>query len=204
MGKSRRAALAVFASGSGSNAERLMQESHSMDSSFRVALVVGNNSSARVMTLATMYDIPTAHISSKTHPDEAERDAALLQVLQEHGIDLIALAGYMKKLPEAVTQKFARRILNVHPALLPKHGGRGMFGKHVHAAVLEAGETETGVTIHYVNEEYDAGAIIAQERVSVLADDDVDTLAARVLAVEHELYPRVVKQIAAELPKDSV
>jgi phosphoribosylglycinamide formyltransferase-1 len=128
---------------------------------------------------------------------------AVVALLESHRIDLIVLAGYLKFVPREVTQRWAGRIINIHPALLPKFGGTGMYGRRVHEAVIAAGETESGATVHHVNEEFDRGEIIAQERVRVEQGDTADTLAARVLAAEHRLYPRTVQQLAATLLKKS-
>ncbi len=197
--KKGRCRLAIFASGTGSNAEALIHESFRQDSAYAVQLVIGNNSGARVMQLAPLYDIPVVHLSSRTHPDAADYARAMLAVLEEHRVDIIALAGYMKRVPPPVIEAYPGRILNVHPALLPKFGGQGMHGRRVHEAVLAAGEQKTGVTIHAVDEEYDSGAIIAQEEVAVQPDDTAESLAARVLDVEHRLYAAVVQQLAQEL-----
>jgi phosphoribosylglycinamide formyltransferase-1 len=124
-------------------------------------------------------------LSGRTHPDPDALDLAIRDVLAAHGVDLVLLTGYLKKLGPRTLERFAGRVLNIHPALLPKYGGQGMYGQHVHAAVLAAGDAETGVTIHVVDAEYDHGRIVAQCRVPVVAGDTVETLAARVLAREH-------------------
>jgi phosphoribosylglycinamide formyltransferase-1 len=129
-------------------------------------------------------------------PYKAENYAGQLSTqLQERNIDLICLAGYMTLFPVSVLEMFPHRVLNIHPALLPKFGGKGMYGMHVHQAVVAAGETESGATVHYVTEHYDEGAIIDQERCPVEPGDTPETLAARVLACEHRLYPRAVNKV---------
>jgi phosphoribosylglycinamide formyltransferase-1 len=125
----------------------------------------------------------------------------MLAILKDRRIQLILLAGYMKLLPPMVVKNFRQRILNIHPALLPQHGGEGMFGLNVHKSVIQAGDRETGVTIHYVNERYDEGAIIRQQKVPVLPDDTPESLAARVLEVEHDLYWRVIDDVVQSLAK---
>jgi phosphoribosylglycinamide formyltransferase-1 len=120
----------------------------------------------------------------------------MLSMLRDHGVNFIALAGYMKRVPRSVVVTFRERIVNIHPALLPRHGGAGMFGIHVHEAVLAAGEKQSGATVHFVDEEYDHGRIIMQRAVPVLPDDTPQSLAERVLAVEHVLYPEALRRIA--------
>jgi folate-dependent phosphoribosylglycinamide formyltransferase PurN len=118
-----------------------------------------------------------------------------LQLLARHRVDVILLAGYVRLVPAAVVARYRGRMLNVHPALLPAFGGKGMYGRRVHAAVLESGAGETGATVHFVDEHYDRGPVVAQRRVPVLPDDTPESLAARVLAVEHELYPAAVDHV---------
>ncbi len=131
-------------------------------------------------------------------------DQAITDALKKHQVDLVVLAGYMKKLGPVTLAAYQGRVINIHPALLPKYGGKGMYGIHVHEAVLAAGETETGVTVHLVDDHYDGGAILAQRRVPVNSDDTADSLAARVLEVEHEFYVETLGKILAgeiELPE---
>ncbi|SVB91086.1 uncharacterized protein METZ01_LOCUS243940, partial [marine metagenome] len=128
---------------------------------------------------------------------EAEKE--MQAVLEDNGIAFIALAGYLKKIPSGVISRYSSRIVNIHPALLPAFGGKGMYGKHVHEAVIEAGERITGPTVHYVDENYDTGEIIAQVPIAVLDGDDADTLAKKVLEVEHRLYPAVVDRLCRDI-----
>jgi len=158
-------------------------------------VVISNNSEATALVRARAEGIPGHHISGVTHPGEAE-DAEILRVLRAHGVDTVILAGYMKKLGARTLRAYQGRILNIHPALLPRHGGAGMYGKRVHAAVLAAGETVTGVTIHIVDEQYDHGPILSQVEVPVLPGDTADSLAARVLSQEHRLYPDTLQKIS--------
>ncbi|MCS6808111.1 MAG: phosphoribosylglycinamide formyltransferase [Bacteroidota bacterium] len=192
--------LAIFASGAGSNAEAIIHYSYRIDAAFRVELVVSNNSRCGAVERACMFDISTAHISSYTHPDPEAYTRALLDVLREHQIDMVALAGFMKKIPAAVIDAFSprgrSRIFNIHPSLLPKFGGQGMYGMAVHRAVLAASEKETGCTVHEVDSEYDTGTVIAQRRIPVHPHDTPEQLAQRVVEHEHELYPHVLQQQA--------
>ena len=189
--------VALFASGSGSNVAALLEHRYTGAVRPCYRCLIGNNSGAPVMALARARGVPAYHVSRHTHPRRAAYVARLEEVLTEHGIELIVLAGYMKLLPVAIVRRWRGRILNIHPALLPRHGGRGMYGMAPHRAVLAAGEQETGVTVHWVDEEYDRGRILMQRTVPVLPADTPDTLARRVRAVEHDTYRRAVEQVAA-------
>ena len=161
-----------------------------------IRVVISNNSRSVALERARRAGIPTAHLSGATHPDPADLDSALASELLMHRVELVALAGYMKKLGPATLSAFRSRIVNVHPSLLPKFGGVGMYGERVHEAVLAAGDGVSGVTVHVVDAEYDHGPAIAQRKVFVLRGDTPDTLAARVLAQEHTLYPQTLQRIA--------
>lgn len=152
------------------------------------------------MQFAREQGIATLHLSSKTHPDETAFADAMLSALHAHAIDLILLAGYMKKVPPAVVAAYPKRILNIHPALLPKFGGEGMYGMHVHQAVIAAGEKESGATVHFVDTDYDTGEIILQRAVPVLPNDTPEALAERVRILEHELYAEALEKVLAALP----
>jgi phosphoribosylglycinamide formyltransferase-1 len=158
-------------------------------------VVISNNSDSLALRRAENEGIPQYHISSATHPGPME-DEEILRVLRRHGVDTVVLAGYMKILGPATLRAYRGRILNIHPALLPKFGGKGMYGKRVHEAVLAAGDKVSGVTIHVVDEHYDTGPIIAQCRVPVLDGDTANTLAERVLKHEHALYAETLQKIA--------
>ncbi|WP_301315693.1 phosphoribosylglycinamide formyltransferase [Nocardia amikacinitolerans] len=188
--------VAVLASGRGSNLRALHKASLEGEARFGVSLVIGNNSGAGAMEYAREVGIPAVHLSGRTHPDPDELDEAMRAALVAHGTGLVVTAGYMKKLGPRTRREFDSRIINVHPALLPRHGGKGMYGNAVHEAVLAAGDQVSGATVHFVTEDYDAGAIIAQSEVPVLADDTPESLAERVLAAEHLLLPTVVQIIA--------
>ena len=191
--------VALFASGSGSNVAALLDHRHTGAVQPDYRCLIGNNSGAGAMALARERGIAAFHVSSRTHPQPREFSARLLEILQRHEIELIVLAGYLKRLPGELVRRWRRRILNIHPALLPRHGGAGMYGLAPHHAVLAAGERETGVTVHWVTEEYDAGPVLLQRVVAVQAGDTAETLARRVLAVEHDTYWRAVEQAAAKL-----
>ena len=180
--------VAVAVSGRGSNLEALCA-ALADDPTVAVVLVVSERA-APALELAAARGITTHRWAD--HADAAE----WLRVLTEADVDLVVLAGYLKLVPAAVTAEFAGRIINVHPALLPRHGGPGMFGQRVHAAVLAAGDAVSGATVHLVDAEYDRGAILAQGEVPVHPDDTPASLAARVLAVEHRLLPAAVRAAA--------
>ena len=189
-----RSRIAVLASGGGTNLQAILE--HFDDIGERrcgdVVLVASNRVEAGALDRARARGIETAALPSPSRPDAVALDA----LLRAREIDLVVLAGYLKLIPGDVIGAYAGRIVNVHPALLPAFGGAGMYGERVHRAVLDAGAKVTGVTAHFVDREYDRGRIIAQWPVPVLAGDDVASLAARVLRVEHLLYPRVVDAVA--------
>jgi len=162
-----------------------------------VAVVISNNSDSGALRRARAAGVPAVRLSSVTHPDPEALDRAILEALTDAGVEVVLLAGYMKKLGARVLQAYRGRILNTHPALLPKFGGQGMYGNRVHEAVLAAGESETGVSVHLVDAEYDTGPVLAQCRVPMLPDDSVETLAARVQAKERELLVQTLAEIAA-------
>lgn len=166
-----------------------------------IRLVLSNNSQAGILELARTHGIPARHLSVRQFPGESEFAAAMLGLLRSHNVNFIVLAGYLKRVPPAVVAAYRNRIINIHPALLPKFGGQGMYGMRVHEAVIAAGETLSGATVHLVDEEYDRGAIVLQKSVPVAENETPDTLAARVLAIEHELYPEAIRLLAqAENP----
>jgi phosphoribosylglycinamide formyltransferase-1 len=189
--------VAIFASGGGSNFRALLEHADRGDlPGAAFVLLVTNNSGCGAARYARERGMAVEHVSAVTHPSEGERGRHLLALLESAGVDLIALAGYMKLLPPGVIDRYSGAILNIHPALLPRFGGQGMYGIHVHEAVLAAGEKETGVTVHLVTHRYDEGEILAQERVPVLAGDTPEELQKRVLVVEHGLYWRVLRRFA--------
>ncbi len=188
--------IGVIASHGGTNLQAIIDACANGSLDAEVRVVISNNSRSLALQRARRANIPTVHLSSVTHPDPARLDAAIADTLTSRGVELVALAGYMKKLGPRTLSRYRNRILNVHPALLPKFGGRGMYGERVHAAVIAAGESVSGVSVHLVDEEYDRGPVIAQSQVPVLPSDTPDTLAARVLQREHTLYPQTIQRIA--------
>ena len=161
-----------------------------------VRVVISNNADSLALERARDQRIPVAHLSNRTHPDPEALDAAIARTLAHHGVDLVLLAGYMRKVGPITMARFPQRILNIHPALLPKFGGEGMYGRRVHEAVLASGDQTTGVTIHLIDEEYDRGPVVAQKEVPVLPGDTVETLAERVLEEEHKLYVETLVRVA--------
>jgi phosphoribosylglycinamide formyltransferase 1 len=189
--------LAVLASHEGTTLQAVIDACERGAIAARVALVISNNPDAGALRRARAAHTPVLHLSGTTHPDAAALDRAICAALIEHQIDLVLLAGYMKKLGPTTLAAFAGRVLNTHPALLPRFGGRGLFGGHVHRAVLAAGESESGASIHLVDSEYDTGPVIAQVRVPVHTGDTVESLAARVQEAERALLVQVLREIAS-------
>lgn len=186
--------IGVMASGGGSNFKAIIDRIGEGDLEAQCKFLITNNAGCGAVGYANTYGIPVYHISGKTHPDEAEYEKALCDVLDERPVDLLILAGYMKKLPDVLVAKMPDRILNIHPSLLPKFGGKGFWGLHVHEAVLAAGEKESGPTVHLVSNEIDKGRILAQRTVPVMPDDTPASLQARVLEQEHDIYWRTIKE----------
>ena len=190
--------IAAFASGRGSNLQAIMEAIDRGELNAKVALVISNRSTAGALEIARNRHIPALHMSSKHFDSQEEFDAALLKVLEEQEINLIVLAGYLKKISTVIIEKYRHRIFNIHPALLPSFGGKGLYGHYVHEAVLEYGCKVSGVTVHLVDEHYDTGPIIAQQCVPVMDDDTPDSLAARVLKVEHKIYAQALQLFAED------
>ena len=186
--------IAIFASGSGSNAEKICTY-FSGRTDVEVSLILTNNPQAGVIQRARKLHIPVVVFDRKTFY-ETER---ILNLLQNEGVDFIVLAGFMMLIPEFLVKGYPDRMVNIHPALLPKHGGKGMYGHFVHEAVVEAKDKQSGITIHFVNEHYDEGNIIFQETCDVLETDSPDDVAAKVQVLEHQHYPRVVDEVVAKL-----
>ncbi len=187
--------LAFLASHGGSNMQAIIDSIRSGLLDAVPVAVISNNSGSGAAERAARESIPFHHLSSATHPDPKALARAILDVLTETRADLVILAGYMKKLDPLVINSFRNRVLNIHPALLPKFGGEGMYGINVHKAVLAAGEQESGPTVHLVDEHFDRGRILAQRRVPVLPGDTPELLAARVLAEEHIIYADTIRRI---------
>jgi len=190
--------IAVFASHGGSDLQAIIDACKIGKLNAQVKVVISNNSNSFALQRAKDNDILAFHFSQKVIEDLQVLDKAILDILIENEIDMIFLAGYLKKLSPTLLQTFKNRVYNIHPSLLPKYGGKGMYGINVHTAVLNANEKETGITIHRVDEEYDTGAIIAQRKVPVLDGDTPEILAARVLKEEHEFIVEVLAEIIRE------
>jgi len=181
--------IALFASGSGSNAENIIRyfaDSRELEFPF----VISNRADAYIHERARKLMIPS-YVFKKNDFE----NGTVLKFLQERGIDIIVLAGFLLKVPDDILKAYPDRIINIHPALLPKFGGKGMYGSHVHEAVVASGEKETGITIHYVNENYDEGRIIFQAKCPVFPNDSPDDVAAKVHALEYEYFPRVIGEL---------
>ncbi len=188
--------LGFLASHGGSNMQAILDGCAQGSIAASPSLLICNNPGAAALERAQKCGMPAQVLNGKTHPDPAALDAAIFEALQAAQVDLVILAGYMKKIGPKLLAGYQNRILNIHPALLPKFGGQGMFGMHVHRAVLAAGETESGPTVHLIDEVYDEGPILAQSRVPVLPGDTPETLQLRVLQQEHQLYPATIAKIA--------
>ena len=184
--------LALFASGGGSNAQKIINHFRS-SSNIEVSLIVCNKPGAGVLTIAANENIPSLVIDK----EEFFRGHAYVELLQEKGIDLIVLAGFLWKIPLKLIHAFPGRIINIHPALLPKYGGKGMYGQFVHQAVVANKEPESGITIHYVDEVYDHGDIIFQATCAVDENDTPDAVAKKVQVLEHQHYPLVIEKLLA-------
>lgn len=187
--------IGFLASHNGSNMQAIIDACKSGVLHAYPAVVVSNNSKLGALERAKKEGIPYYHISGKHYPDLKDLDQAILTVMTDHLVDIIVLAGYMKKLGQKTLAHYDRRILNIHPALLPKYGGKGMYGMNVHEAVISSDENESGVSIHIVDGGYDTGPIIAQSRVPVTPSDTPLTLAEKVLKQEHVLFPETLQKI---------
>jgi phosphoribosylglycinamide formyltransferase-1 len=196
--------LGFLASHGGTNLQAMLDAIRDGRLRAEARVVISNNSTATALERARQLGVPALHLSSQTHPDPDALDRAIAEALARYGAELVVLAGYMKKLGRRVLAAYPRRVLNIHPALLPKFGGQGMFGMRVHEAVLAAGERESGATIHLVDGEYDHGPALARSTVPVLPGDTPETLQARVLTIEHRLYAETLQRIAlGEIDLDS-
>jgi phosphoribosylglycinamide formyltransferase-1 len=189
--------IAVLASGRGSNFQAVLESIEAgRIPNARIVLVISNNSEAGALTIAREHRIPAIHLSRAQFESDAAFNEKLSATLTMHGANFILLAGYMKKLDSSIIHAFRNRILNIHPALLPDFGGHGMYGKFVHEAVIASRTPRSGATVHIVDEEYDRGPIVLQKSIDVAPDDTPESLAAKVLAIEHEIYPEAVRLFA--------
>jgi phosphoribosylglycinamide formyltransferase-1 len=182
--------IAIFASGSGTNAQNII-EYFGGNPEIEVSLVLSNKPDAKVLTRAKRLKVPTFTFNRKTFYDTEE----IVDLLTGKKTDLIVLAGFLWLIPGGLLKKFPGKIINIHPALLPKYGGKGMYGSRVHKAVIDSGDAESGITIHYVNEKYDEGAVIFQARCKVDPSDTPETLAQKVHQLEYEHFPRVIEAL---------
>jgi phosphoribosylglycinamide formyltransferase-1 len=187
--------IAFLASHRGSNMQSIIDACKLGSLAARPVVVISNNKDSGALSRAEQEGIPGIHLNSKEVDTEIELDRAMLDVLSEYKAELVILAGYMKRIGPLTLAAFLNRILNIHPCLLPKYGGQGMYGMRVHEAVIASGDKESGVTIHVVNEEYDKGAIVAQQKLRVEEGDTAESLARRVLALEHRLYVDTIRNI---------
>lgn len=183
--------IAIFASGSGTNAEAIMKHFTGHEN-VEVVLILSNKPDAYVLERAKKFGVPTHVFNRSTFKNTNE----IVDLLQSQNISLVVLAGFLWLIPEQLIQAFPNQIINIHPALLPKYGGKGMYGMNVHNAVKEAGETETGITIHYVNEQYDEGQIIHQAKCQVTPEDSPEDIAQKIHLLEHEYFPKVIEKLA--------
>jgi len=188
--------ICVFASGRGSNFEALLTRIKEDHIPARIGAVISNNEQAGALDIARRNNVHAYYIERGQFETGDEFCQALENVFDRHRINFVALAGYLRKVPSRIIRRFPNRILNIHPALLPDFGGKGMFGSRVHEAVLASGKTVSGATIHIVDEEYDQGPIVLQRKVPVLPGDTPETLAARVLQVEHRIYADAIRLFA--------
>lgn len=186
--------VAIIGSGSGTNARALCAHAQDPAATYQVSLVISTKESAGIVGVAKQFNVPCCVLE---HRETFEQ--SVLQALSDHHIDVVLLAGLMRHLPMSIVQALHGRVLNIHPSLLPKHGGKGMYGISVHRAVLAAGDRQTGATVHVVTEEYDDGRIVAQDSLDVHTGESESDLQERVKALEHRLYPLAVDKFCTEL-----
>ena len=187
--------IAIFASGRGSNFKAIFKKIISGEIPAEIWLVVSNNSNCGAINFSVSNGIETLIINDTLIPDINEQRDILLNKLHQKEIDFLILAGYIKMVPGRVITEYHQKIINIHPSLLPKFGGKGYYGMKVHEAVIQSGIEETGVSVHFVDEHYDHGPVVANKKVQVLKSDTAESLAERVLKIEHDLYPEIVKAL---------
>ncbi len=190
--------IAVMASHGGSILQAVIDACENGTLAAEISLVISNNSNAVALTRAQKHGIATLHLSARTHANAEELDNTLTAALTEAKADWVLLAGYMKKLGPQTLEAYRNRILNVHPALLPKYGGQGFYGRNVHQAVLDAGDTESGATVHLVEDQYDTGPILSQVRVQVKPNDSVESLEERVKTAERNLIVATLMELGVQ------
>jgi phosphoribosylglycinamide formyltransferase 1 len=188
--------IAVFASGRGSNFQAILNAIDAGKIPARISVLISNRSDAAALDIARASRIQASHLSQKMFPSEKALAEAMLNVLSLQKAELLVLAGYLKKIPLPVIRRYRNRIVNIHPALLPLFGGAGMYGHFVHEAVIASGMKVSGATVHLVDEEYDRGPIVMQKTVEIVQEDTPDLLAAKVIKIEHEIFPLAIKAFA--------
>jgi|TARA_B110000046_G_scaffold4569_1_gene4930 phosphoribosylglycinamide formyltransferase-1 len=182
--------IVIFASGSGTNAENIIKYFQKTNLA-EVTLVLSNKSDAKVLDRAEKLSVSSESFTKSEFIDSAK----ITTILRKESPDLIVLAGFLLKFPEFILKEFPNKVINIHPALLPKYGGKGMYGMHIHKSVVKNKESETGITIHYVNENYDEGAVIFQERFQLSENDTAASVASKIHELEYELFPKVIEEI---------
>lgn len=187
--------MAVFASGTGTNAQKIIDHFSDKTRNAAVALIVCNKPGAGVLEIAAKENIPSLIIEK----EKFFRGDAYLGELRSFGVDLIVLAGFLWKIPQTLIDAYPRRIINIHPALLPKYGGKGMYGNFVHEAVVNACEVESGISIHFVDEHYDHGDVIFQATCEVSKNDDAESLSKKIHALEHRYYPEIIEKVLNDI-----
>ena len=184
--------IAIFISGAGSNAERMILR-FSKNEKLKVSCLISSKKNERIASLCNEEGV-----SYKESPFQIEDHQEIIKHLVDKKIDWLVLAGFLKKIPEEIIRAFPNKIINLHPSLLPKFGGKGMYGMHVHNAVVSNNESETGITIHYVNDNYDEGTIIFQERFNVLSSYSAEDVAEKIHELEYEYFPKVIEKVILE------
>ena len=190
--------IAVFASGRGSNFEQICLAEKNRTLKAKTSLLIASKENIGAIKIAQKFQVPFRIFNQKDFTEESEYNFRLLSSLTEHEIDIIALAGWLKLIDPKIISRFKNRIINIHPALLPFFGGKGMYGHHVHQAVYESGMLVSGATVHFVNEEYDKGKIIAQKAVQLSPGSSPQQIATKVLEIEHQLYPFALNLLATD------
>ena len=183
--------IAIFASGSGTNAQRIIEYFQNIKDKINISLILSNKEDAYVLERAKKFDISSFVFTAK----QFKETDIVINELKKNQIDFIVLAGFLLKVPDVFIKVFPEKIINIHPALLPKYGGKGMYGSHVHEAVIEAKEKESGITIHYVNEHYDEGQIIFQAKCKIDENDTPEILAQKIHTLEYEHFPKVIEKL---------
>jgi len=191
--------ISFLASHGGSAAKYIISAIRNKHLDAEIGLVITNNRDSDIYQWCTENAVGVIYISARTHPDEEQKDGFIQQTLQQAGTDLIVLSGYMKKMGPKTVATFANKILNIHPSLLPRHGGKGLYGDKVHESVLKSGDKQSGATVQFINDEYDAGPIVLQKKVNVVADDTIASLKAKVQAIEAELYLESINLIIKDI-----